>query len=140
MKALRYIQQEWLAFVAAVLLPVAPSLFLIGLLIIADTFTGIWAAKKRSENILSFRMFNGIIPKVILYPLGIILASGFEHLYPEIPAIKVTAFLFISIEVKSLSENFSTILGMPFVKWIKLLIFKGKKNFTNELFNNDKTP
>lgn len=142
MKTLRYIQQEWIAFVIALLAPTMTSLFLIGLLIIADTFTGIWKTHKRKGwcGIRSGRLFDGIVPKLVLYPLSIILASGLEHLYPFIPAIKVTAFVFISIELKSISENVSEILGIPLSKWVKLIIFKGKKDYVNELLDKDKTP
>ncbi len=137
---LEYIRKEWAIFIVAICTPIVPMLFFIGMLIVADTLTSFWASKKKNKPIVSARMFDCLVPKLILYPSGILLASAFEYLYPEIPAIKVTSFMFISVEAKSLGENFTIILGMPFVKWLKLLIFKGKKVYADELFSENQTP
>ena len=105
------------------------ALLAIGFLIIADTFTGIWSAYKEGgkKNITS-RKAGRIIAKFILYPLSLIVAKVSEtYLSPGIPWVDVTAGILAVIEVKSIFENISVVLGFDLWKRIKETLWKQKE-------------
>ena len=117
---------EILAFLALFFAPINASLLAIGFLIMADTFTGIWAAKKLGHKIES-RKAGRIIAKLILYPASIIIAQvSQQYLAPEIPWTKVTTGIIATIEVKSNFENISMILGYDLWSRLKKAIWKDK--------------
>ena len=115
-----------LGFLAVFLLDVTAALMAVGFLILADTFTGMWAAFKRGESITSRKM-GRVISKLILYPLGIIIAKVAEdYLSPDIPWIYVTTGIIAAVEVRSNFENIGDILGFNLWKRIKGAIWKDK--------------
>jgi len=117
---------EIAAFLALFFAPINASLLAIGFLIMADTFTGIWAAKKQGDKIDS-RKAGRIISKLILYPASIIIAQvAQQYLAPDIPWTKVTTGIIATIEVKSNFENISIILGYDLWSRIKKAIWKDK--------------
>jgi len=81
--------------------------------ILADSFTGIWAVwKRKGRKKIKSRPMGRIVAKLILYPLCLIVGKVAEqYLTPAIPWIDVTAGILAVIEVKSIFENVSLILG-----------------------------
>ncbi len=117
---------EVCAFLALFFAPINASLLAIGFLIMADTFTGIWAANKQGDKIDS-RKAGRIISKLILYPASIIISQvAQQYLAPDIPWTKVTTGIIATIEVKSNFENISIILGYDLWSRIKKSIWKDK--------------
>lgn len=117
--------------------PVFSLVFFAGFLIFFDLITGIWASKKRGEEISSKKL-SRTIAKVILYPLGIILAYLCEFFLKEIPFIKGVTFLLIITEGKSLDENLKDILGFSFFKYIKAYLIDGKNGLMKEMEKKEK--
>lgn len=106
-----------LASFVVLLTPIHPVVISVGVLIFADTFFGIWAAKKRGEKISSKRMGDSVV-KMLVYQ--IVLITGFlveTHLIDgAVPIVKLAALYIGMVEVKSLLENASTILGRDIFK------------------------
>lgn len=123
-------------FAIGLFYPVISLIYFAGFLIFLDLVTGIWAAMKRGESFNSKKLSRSWA-KILLYPLGIILSYFSEFLLPEIPFIKGCTFLLIVIEGKSLEENFSEILGVPFIKYFRAFILKGKKGLLEEMEKNN---
>lgn len=102
-------------------LPIADSIILLTLLIIADFVLGVWAAKKRNEAITS-RGFRSTLHKTATYAICIF----FLH-YIKVTMLTKIEFDFayiitlaaILIELKSLSENAFVITGFDFWQVIK---------------------
>lgn len=113
-----------IGWLAAFLSPIFGLLVFSGVLIFADILTGVWASKKRGEKYSSEKLKKSW-SKVVLYPLGIIIGHYAELLVPEIPFVKGAALLLMMIEFKSLEENFSDILGLSLMKYIRALVSKG---------------
>jgi len=115
-----------LSLFSGIVLPVVEVLAFAGFMILCDTATGIWAAKRRKELIRSNKL-KRVCSKLIVYPLAIIIASWAERILPEIPFIKGAATLLIVIEGKSVLENFNDVLGYNFLKIVQLLITDGRQ-------------
>lgn len=128
-----YLKEALVSFLAAIFLPIQSSLLFIGLLIIADLILGIWAARKQKVRITSRKASDGTLPKLILYPLALIIASACQQQFPGIPFIKGAAFLIMAWELKSMEEKFSSILGINVLRYIKILITKGKQGIAEEI-------
>jgi hypothetical protein len=110
--------------------PVETSLYAVGSLIVFDTFTGIWASVHRFgwESFTSTK-FKRIIPKLLLYPLVVIVAKVAEdYLLYEVPWVKVSTGLLAAVEVKSIYENASIILGFDIWNKFQDKIIKLKKD------------
>ena len=130
---------EIAAFMVALFLPTIGSLMLIGFLIFADTLTGIWKSIRCGgwKEFQSRSLSDGVLPKLTMYPLILLIASGCEIQFESIPFIKTSTFLLMCIELKSLIENFNIILKINLFTYLKTLIFKGKKEFVKEVFKNE---
>ncbi len=109
---------------------ISASLFAIGFLILADTFTGIWASwKKHGRSSITSRKAGRIVAKFIIYPLSIIVAKvSQEYLAPAIPWVDVTTGILAMVEVKSIFENMSLILGFDLWDKLKKAIWKDKQS------------
>ena len=117
-----------LAFLAIFFADLQGALLAIGFLILADTYTGIWAAyKKDGVKAITSRKAGRIVAKFILYPLSLIVAKvSQQYLSPAIPWIDVTAGILAVVEVKSIFENMSLILGFDLWEKIKKQLWKDK--------------
>lgn len=126
---------ELIAFSLAILSPTVTNLFFVGLLIFLDTLSGVWAAKKKGGWIAvhSRRLSDGILPKLVLYPFIIIIGSACQFLFPDIPFLKGATFILMAIELKSISENITKILGINFLSFAKAFILKGRKGLFEEI-------
>jgi len=104
------------------------ALFAVGFLILVDTFVAIWASwKNNGVSSITSRKLGRIITKIVLYPLAIIVAKVAEqYLVPEIPFIKVTTGIVATVEVKSIYEKISLLLGFDLWQKIKKVLWKDK--------------
>ena len=112
----------------------------IGLLIFADTITGMWKAFKSGGwlNVKSRNLSDGMLPKLTMYPLILLIASGCEHSFDSIPFVKGSVFLLMCIELKSLVENLNVILKVNLFKHIKTLYSSGYKGLADEMLSDKK--
>lgn len=132
---------EILAFIAIFFTPIQDAMFAVGFLILADTFTGIWASlKHHGVASITSRKAGRIITKLILYPLAIVVAKVAEdYLAPDLPLIKVTTGIVATVEVKSIYEKISLLLGFDLWQRIKKVIWKDKELYGETLESNDDT-
>lgn len=120
---------ELFAFLIVFFSEIQSALFAVGFLIFIDTFSGLWGAYKIG-GIASIHSSKAarIISKFILYPLSIIVAKVAEkYLSPSIPWVDVTCGVLAIIEVKSIFENISIILGFDLWDRVKKLIWKNEE-------------
>ncbi|MEO0271674.1 MAG: phage holin family protein [candidate division WOR-3 bacterium] len=108
--------------IAAIFAPIKVILYIVSLLIISDTITGIIAAYKRGEEINS-KGFKKTIIKLFLYNLMIVLAFLLEKYIFEslIPFVKLGSIAIAITEFKSIVENFESTTGINLIKIKKLI-------------------
>ena len=94
----------------------------------------IWATwKLNGVASIRSRPLGRIITKIVLYPLAIIVAKvAHDYLAPSIPWTDVTAGIIATVEIKSIFEKMSLILGFNLWKKIKKAI-KSVENLINHL-------
>lgn len=140
MNFLGSVKLEIVAFIITLFAPTVSGLLLIGLLIFTDTLTGVWKSIKIGgwKSVKSRALSDGLLPKLTMYPIILLIASGCEYTFPDIPFIKGSLFLLMCIELKSLVENFNVILKINFFTYIKTFITKGRKGLVEEIFNEEK--
>jgi len=115
------IQSELLTLISicfAFFLPISGILLMIGVLILIDTMTGIWKAKKLKEKITS-RKLSSIISKLALYEVTVIMFFLIDKFilndiiltFFSVPFMltKVVALVLASIEVMSINENYKSV-------------------------------
>lgn len=111
----------------SVFAPIIPMLITCGVLIAADTITGMVAASKRKEKIKSSEMRRSI-SKLVVYQIAIMTGFLLETYMLDnlIPVSKIVASVIGIVEFKSILENVSSIAGQDI---LKLVIEKlGSKN------------
>lgn len=96
----------------AVLAPIKIVMLVVGIVIFADLFTGVWAAYKRGEKINSAGLRRSI-SKVLIYNLAIVLGFIIEKFLIEgmIPLSKIAAGLIGVTEGVSIFENLNSLAG-----------------------------
>lgn len=107
----------------AIFAPAKALILVTGLLIFADLFTGMLAARKRGEKIKSAAL-RRTITKCFVYELAILLGFLVEVYMLDgfIPVSKIAAGLISVVEFKSILENLDVINGSPvFTSLIKKL-------------------
>lgn len=109
--------------------PIKAIIISVGILVLADLITGIFAAIKKKEKITAHKM-RQTIPKIIVYEIAIITGFILEKylLKSLIPISNLTAGVIGLVEFKSILENCDHILGHKTFK----AIF-GNLNSTNIL-------
>lgn len=137
-----------LQVIGAFLLPIKPLILLVIMMIVLDTITGIWKAKKIGDPITS-RKLSRVISKMILYQVGLItffvlekfLLGEFVLIFTDIPFFltKIIAIFFCSIEVMSLNENVKAVYGLNFFQLFKQVLSRVKevKDEINEVGKKD---
>lgn len=122
------LKQNLLDIVALIVVfftPVHAALLTVVALGLVDFITGIWAAKKRQETITSNKMFRSIV-KVTIYNLLILISYLVEkYMIDYLPLTKIATSCIAVIEMKSLYENSSDILGIDL--WSRVKEFMDKK-------------
>ena len=119
---------EVLAFIAIFFSELQSALLAIGFLIMTDTITGVWASwRDGGWKSIHSRKAGRIVSKLILYPLSIIVAKvAQEYLSPVVPWVDVTAGIIAVVEVKSIFENISDVLGFDLWTRVRKAIWKDK--------------
>lgn len=109
--------KDWLVALAlasmAALAPIKAVLVTVGILIMMDALTGMYAAKKRGEELSSAAM-RRTVSKFLVYQ-GVVI-TGFlleaNILDNLIPVAKIVAGAIGMVEFKSILENANSIMGM----------------------------
>ena len=120
----------------AFFLPISGILLMIGVLIVIDTITGIWKAKKLGEKITS-RKLSSIISKLALYEVTVIMFFLIDKFIlndiiltffsVEFMLTKVVALVLASIEVMSINENYKQVYHLDLWQSMKLLFARAKE-------------
>jgi hypothetical protein len=113
--------------VMAALAPIKPVMITVGILILSDLITGIWAARKRGETITSAAL-GRTVSKMVVYQTAVV--TGFllqKYLLADaIPIVNIVGGIIGMVEFKSFIENANTIIeGDIFKDILKKL---GSKN------------
>ncbi len=121
--------------VAAFLLPIKGLILLVGFMILLDTVTGVWKAKKIGEKITSSKL-SRVISKMLLYQLGLItffilekyLLGEFVLLFTSLPYLltKIVAVFFVGVELMSLNENIKVVYGQNFFQLFRSMLTRVK--------------
>ena len=98
--------------VLALIAPVRAVMLTVGCLIIADFLLGMWAARRRGEAITSAAM-RRTVSKMLVYQMVVLTGYLTEvHLLGSLlPVSKLVGGIIGVVELKSVLENASTILG-----------------------------
>jgi len=105
---------------------IVPILITTVVLIIADTFSGIWAALKNKEKITSARMSN-VLAKFFLYIIIIICAHAIDIYMINLPVfLYATTAAISTVEFTSIVENVYKATGINLIKVITKFIKKGR--------------
>lgn len=115
--------KEWMIATAisvmAVFAPIKPVLIVVGVLIFADTITGMIAAKRRGEEITSAgarRMLTKSFVYLSVVMLGFLLETYL--LEALLPVAKIVAGAIGMVEFKSILENSNSITGTDIFKTV----------------------
>lgn len=103
----------------AALAPIHAIMIVTGVLIMADLITGIWAAVKKGDAINSAAL-RRTVSKFVIYQIAVISAFVVQKfmLADLIPASNIVASAIGLVELKSILENASKILGADVFKVI----------------------
>lgn len=111
----------------AALAPIKPIMIVVGILIISDLISGVWAARKRGEEITSAAL-GRTITKMVVYQTAVI--TGFllqRYLISDaLPVVNVIGGVIGMVEFKSFIENANSIIGGDVFKEIQRRL--GSKN------------
>lgn len=116
----------WAGFISAAagwavsfVMPVLPFLIFAVILVLADLFSGLWAAKKRKEKIHSTGL-RRTVEKLVFYFIAILLSEGMKTVFmPHVPVTYIVAFAIALTEFQSNIENIETITGVHIWKFVK---------------------
>lgn len=93
--------------------PAAGQIGVIALAVVADTLTGIWAAKKKDEKVTSKRL-SQVFPKLLTYFVLIMLAHGIENEFKinvGVPVRSLVSLAILGNELMSIDENLKKATG-----------------------------
>jgi uncharacterized membrane protein len=125
--------KQWFSKVAlvvfAALAPIHAVIVSVGVLVMGDLVTGVWAAYKRGEEIKSSGL-RRTLSKLVVYNIAII--SGFmvqQYMIEDlVPIVKIIAGVIGLVELKSILENANKITGVDLFK--EVIARLGSKNDT----------
>lgn len=122
--------------IGAFLLPIKPMIVLVLTMIVLDTISGIWKARKIKEPITSSKL-SRIVTKMILYITCLIMVYALEeYILSEFVSIfstiehtltKLVALFLCTIEIVSLNENVQAVYGVNFFGLFKKYLIGLKK-------------
>lgn len=125
-----------LQVIGAFLLPIKPLILLVGMMILIDTVSGIWKAKKIGEKITSHKL-SRVISKMVLYQVGLItffilekyLLGEFVQSFTSIQFFltKIVAIFFCGIEMTSINENIKRVKGINLFQMFKSMLTRVKE-------------
>ena len=111
----------------AALAPIKPVMITVGILIVSDLITGVWAARKRGEEITSAAL-GRTVSKMVVYQTAVITGFLLQRylLGDALPVVNVIGGVIGMVEFKSFIENANCIVdGDVFKEILKKL---GSKN------------
>ena len=111
----------------AALAPIKPVMITVGVLILSDLITGVWAAYKRKEPITSAAL-GRTVSKMVVYQTAVVTGFLLQRylLGDALPVVNVVGGMIGMVEFKSFMENANVIVdGDIFKQIIKKL---GSKN------------
>jgi hypothetical protein len=111
----------------AALAPIKPVMITVGILIVSDLITGVWAAYKRKEPITSAAL-GRTVSKMVVYQTAVVTGFLLQRylLGDALPVVNVVGGMIGMVEFKSFMENSNAIVdGDIFKQIIKKL---GSKN------------
>lgn len=110
---------KWLfALTISTLAPVQAVMFTVGFLIMADTFTGVWAARVRKEKVTSHG-FRRVVTKMATFQIAVLSAFFIEQYIGTVSIVsplKVVAGAIALSELASVLENVESITGIKMIK------------------------
>jgi hypothetical protein len=122
--------------IIAFLIPIRPLLYIIFLMILLDTITGVIRARKIGDKITSHKL-SRVISKMVLYHTAIIttfilekyMLGEFVVLFTTIQFFltKVVTIFFSGIELMSINENVKSIYGLNFFQLFKKMLSRIKE-------------
>lgn len=125
-----------LAIVAAFLIPIKGIMLTVGLMIAVDTVIGIYRSKKLGIKITSRKLSN-LVSKMVLYQSAIVLFFMIEKYMlvdillmftsMEFLVTKLVALTLISIELKSIDENYKSISKVSLFSKFKEMLKRAKE-------------
>ena len=120
-----------------ILAPILNIIYAIWFIIFIDFVTGMIASAKRDGiKSISVIRFMVALPKLILYPLGILGGYVVElYLCPELPFTRIACGFIGAWEMKSVYRNITTATGLDIWGAVKDYIFVFKKNKLNNIDN-----
>lgn len=108
-----------LPYVVFFFAPITWDIVAIGVLVFADVFTGIRAAKKRGEKIHS-RTMSRTVGKMLYYTIAIVLSRVMEVAFIDwLPIAQLTGGYIAVVEFKSNLENISESTGIDIWNHLK---------------------
>lgn len=106
----------------AFMVPIWPFVFMALVLVLADTVSGIRAAKKRGEKIRSRGLFR-FFEKFLFYFGTIAVAEQMRITFmPQVPLTQFVSFGICITEFFSMAENVETVTGVNILRRIKKII------------------
>jgi phage-related holin len=125
MRKLLAITNDYQAIIAQYLVfffaPIGYLIAGVGIMVMFDFVTGVAAAKKRGEKILSGGFYRTFV-KYVLYSIGILATRLLEIILKEqikIPFASILAGFILVVEYKSVMENISLATGVNVWDWVK---------------------
>jgi Na+/H+ antiporter NhaD/arsenite permease-like protein len=108
-----------LAILVATFAPIKAVIVITGVLILADTITGMLAARKRGEKISSAGL-RRTVTKSLVYLSAVCLGFLVEHYMIEdfLPISKIISGVISIVELKSILENLDSINGSSLFKTV----------------------
>jgi hypothetical protein len=110
---------KWLStfafWVLTFIAPAREAMIAVAVLVVVDLFVGVWAAKKRGEAIVSWKLRHTVTRKIFPYQVAIICALYIENnFFSGLPIMKAIAGFIAISEAKSLFERLGEITGLDF--------------------------
>lgn len=96
----------------AALAPIKPVMITVGILIISDLISGVWAARKRGEEITSAAL-GRTVTKMVVYQTAVITGFLLQRylLADALPVVNLVGGVIGMVEFKSFIENANSIVG-----------------------------
>lgn len=119
-----------LQVILAFLLPIKEMMFIVALMILIDTATGLYKSRKLKIPITSNRL-SALISKLFLYEMCLITSfivdkyviGEFIGIFSNIPLFltKVVCIFMIGVEITSITENYKAVTGVSIWDKFKMM-------------------
>jgi hypothetical protein len=99
--------------------PIKGAFIFVILLVMVDTFTGVYSAYKQDKKSVTSNKAFQVVPKLIFYGLLIIIGQALSYYVDStLPWVKLALAGIAWIEIKSIDENYKDIFGYSFINKI----------------------